>query len=191
MLNASEFEQFVAEHQFLVFRTLTRLMGTREVEDQAQDVFFRLYRALPQFRGDAELTTYLYRIAVNVACDARRKQGRERQRAVSLSEEDEPGQALEHRLAHPGQNAEEALCTRQFTDAVESALRLLSATERAVLVLYHQEEQTYEAIAEALLLPINTVRTHLHRGRKKLRALLSMSGQQKGAAHGNSSTTAV
>jgi len=48
-------------------------------------------------------------------------------------------------------------------------LQQLSAVEKAVLVLYHQEERSYEQIAETLSLPIGTVRTHLHRGRKKLR----------------------
>jgi RNA polymerase sigma-70 factor (ECF subfamily) len=55
--------------------------------------------------------------------------------------------------------------------------------ERAVLVLYHQEERTYEQIALALGLPIGTVRTHLHRGRKKLRDGIEMSRTEtKGAA---------
>ena len=66
------------EHQAMVFRTLLRLTGSREhLDDLAQDVFLRLYRALPSFRGEALVTTYLYRIAVNVAQDEwkRRRQG--------------------------------------------------------------------------------------------------------------------
>ncbi len=56
--------------------------------------------------------------------------------------------------------------------AVEAALRELPEMERAVLVLYHQEEVSYEGIAAALGLPMNTVRTHLHRGRKRLAEVL-------------------
>ena len=52
---------------------------------------------------------------------------------------------------------------------MEQQLQELSPVERTVLVLYHQEERSYEQIAQALKLPIGTVRTHLHRGRKKLR----------------------
>jgi len=52
---------------------------------------------------------------------------------------------------------------------VEEHLMQLSGVERAVLVLYHQEERSYQQIAEALGMPIGTVRTHLHRGRKKMR----------------------
>ena len=52
------------DHQDMVFRTLLRLTGSREhVDDLAQDVFLRLYRALPNFRGESLITTYLYRIA--------------------------------------------------------------------------------------------------------------------------------
>jgi len=62
------FEQVVRENQTMVFRTLYRLTGSREhIEDLAQEVFLRLYKALPNFRGESLVTTYLYRIVVNVA----------------------------------------------------------------------------------------------------------------------------
>ena len=61
---------------------------------------------------------------------------------------------------------------REFGQAVNARLAQLSEVERAVLVLYHQEERSYEQIAVTLGMPINTVRTHLHRGRKRLRESL-------------------
>jgi len=150
----------------MVFRVLLRLTGNREnVDDLAQEVFLRFYRAWAKFRGEAQVSTYLYRIAVNVAKDEwkRRKQS---EGLVSISDETS---GWEERLAHPGRNAEELMEEREFEDAVEAQLAKLSGVERAVLVLYHQEQRTYEQIALALDLPIGTVRTHLHRGRKKLR----------------------
>jgi len=161
------FEEIVREHQALVFRTLLRLTGSREhLDDLAQDVFLRLYRALPSFRGEALVTTYLYRIAVNVAQDEWKRRRRDAQSLVSISDE---ASGWEERLQHPGRNAEELLEQHEFEELVEGQLQRLSQVERAVLVLYHQEERTYEQIAAALGLPIGTVRTHLHRGRKKLR----------------------
>jgi RNA polymerase sigma-70 factor (ECF subfamily) len=163
----SSFEELVGEHQAMVFRTLLRLTGSREhLEDLAQEVFLRLYRALPNFRGEALVTTYLYRIAVNVAQDEWKRRRRDAQSLVSISDE---ASGWEDRLQHPGRNAEELMEEREFAALVESQLQRLSGVERAVLVLYHQEERTYEQIAVALGLPIGTVRTHLHRGRKKLR----------------------
>ena len=160
-------EQLVRDHQAMVFRTLLRLTGNREhVDDLAQDVFLRLYRALPSFRGEALITTYLYRIAVNVAQDEWKRRRRDERSHVSLSDETS---AWEERLAHPDRNAEQQLEEREFQQTVEEQLQLLSQIERTILILYHQEERSYEQISYALGMPIGTVRTHLHRGRKKLR----------------------
>jgi RNA polymerase sigma-70 factor (ECF subfamily) len=172
--NDLNFERIVRDRQDMVFRTLLRLNGSREhIEDLAQEVFFRLYRALPAFRGEALLTTYLYRIVVNVAQDEWKRRRRVERPLVSMSSvvslNDEEALDWEDRLPHPGLDAEEQLAEKQFQQLVEKQLKLLSDVERAVIVLYHQEERSYEQIADALKLPMGTVRTHLHRGRKKLR----------------------
>ena len=174
MANDLNFEQIVRDHQEMVFRTLLRLNGNREhIEDLAQDVFLRLYRALPAFRGEALLTTYLYRIVVNVAQDEWKRRRRVERPLVSISSpvsSNEDGDIdWEDRLAHPGLDAEQQLSEKQFQQSVEQQLQHLSDVERTVLVLYHQEERSYEQIADALKMPMGTVRTHLHRGRKKLR----------------------
>jgi RNA polymerase sigma-70 factor (ECF subfamily) len=173
------FEDVVRDHQAMVFRTLLRLTGNRDnVEDLAQEVFLRLYRALPSFRGESLVTTYLYRIAVNVAQDEWKRRRRTDEPLISISAQSEESSAWEDRLQHPGRNAAEELEDREFAGQVEEHLMKLSAVERSVLVLYHQEEQTYEQIALALALPIGTVRTHLHRGRKKLREAIETQRMQ-------------
>jgi RNA polymerase sigma factor (sigma-70 family) len=163
------FEQIVQDHQQMVFRTLARLVPAERQEDLAQDVFLRLFRALPNFRGDAQITTYLYRIAVNVAQNEWKRRRREDHRHISLSDDESN---WDDRLPHPDPDAAEQLEQQEFAALVEHHLQQLSLIERSVLVLYHQEEQSYEQIASALSLPINTVRTHLHRARKKLREAL-------------------
>jgi RNA polymerase sigma factor (sigma-70 family) len=167
----STFEQLVRDHQAMVFRTLLRLTGSREnLDDLAQDVFLRLYKALPGFRGEALVSTYLYRIAVNVAQDEWKRRRREDAPLVSISDEaSDSGWDWEARLQHPDRNAEQQMEEREFALGVEEELQRLSGVERTLLVLYHQEERTYEQIALALGMPIGTVRTQLHRGRKKLR----------------------
>src|SRR5947209_5953353 len=168
----AEFERVVREHQAMVFRTLARLTGTVEhVEDLAQEVFLRLYRALPSFRGEALVSTYLYRIAVNVAQNEWKRRRREDRPLVSISED--PEFPLEDRLADPGVNAQEQMEEREFAGMVNDELGRLSAIERTILVLYHQEERSYQQIAEALQMPIGTVRTHLHRARKRLREAIA------------------
>ena len=154
----------------MVFRTLLRLTGDREqLEDLAQEVFLRLYRGLENFRGQARVSTYLYRIIVNVAQDTWKR--RQRDRAVlttPFANEDGSVEDWIESFAHPGPTAEHQLIEREFQASIDSALLQLPEPERAVLILYHQEELSYEAIADALSLPIGTVRTHLHRGRKRL-----------------------
>jgi RNA polymerase sigma factor (sigma-70 family) len=175
-----QFEQLVRDHQAMVFRTLLRLTGSREhLDDLAQEVFLRFYRAMAGFRGEALVTTYLYRIAVNVAQDEWKRRRRDRQENISLSDD---AHGWENRLPHSGRDAEEEMEDREFQLVVEEQLARLSQVERAVLVLYHQEERSYEQIALALDMPIGTVRTHLHRGRKKLRESLDRWRLQEGRA---------
>jgi RNA polymerase sigma-70 factor, ECF subfamily len=176
----TRFAALVEEHAPMVFRTLQRLLGTREgLDDLAQDCFLRLYRALPSFRGEALVSTYLYRIVVNVAQDELRRRHREERPLTSLADE---AKDWGDRLRHPSRNAEELLLEREFADGVERALAQLSAIQRTVLVLYHQEERTYEQIAVVLGMPIGTVRTHLHRGRARLRELIGNTSGRREAA---------
>lgn len=174
------FEALVREHQSMVFRTLSRMTGGgAHVEDLAQEVFLRLYRALPEFRGDSALTTYLYRIVVNVAQDEWKRRRRDREFIATPSAalvEDESGEWIENlpgnALHSHARTPEQLLSDNELQNAVDAALLSLSEQERAVIVLYHQEDCSYEAISAALEMPINTVRTHLHRGRKRISALL-------------------
>lgn len=174
----TSFEEILREHQAMVFRTLVRLTGSREhVEDLAQEVFLRLFRALPGFREEALLSTYLYRITVNVAQDEWKRRRREDRPLLSISDE---VSEWEERLPHPDRTAEEQMSDGEFQSAVDEHLAALSDIERTVLVLYHQEERSYQQISAALGIPLGTVRTHLHRGRKRLREAL-MTARESGA----------
>ena len=165
----AQFEDVIREHQGFVFRTLVRLTGSREhVEDLAQEVFLRLYRGLDSFRGDAKMTTYLYRITLNVAQD----EWKRRRKEQTNTSFDDPDEGWDERLPGTGGDAEQILSSKQRMAGLERALGELSEMERQVIVMFHQEELTYEKIAEVLALPLNTVRTHLHRGRKKLKERL-------------------
>lgn len=164
-----QFEQIVREHQAFVFRTLARLTGGGgHLEDLAQEVFLRLYRGLDNFRGDAKLTTWLYRITLNVAQD----EWKRRKKEQANTSFDNPGEGWAERISGSDGDAEQILSRKQSIEAVNHALGELSEAERTVIVMFHQEECTYEQIALTLKLPLNTVRTHLHRGRQKLKERL-------------------
>lgn len=178
VLTEPTFDQVIHDHQQMVFRTLARLTGRRDsLDDLAQDVFLRLFRALPSFRGEALVSTYLYRITVNVAQDEWKRRRKLDRTHISLSQptgpDDDSSFTLEDRLPHSGPNALEQLEDHEFQQSVERHLMQLSEVERTVLVLYHQEERSYDQIAASLRLPLGTVRTHLHRGRKKLKEAIA------------------
>jgi RNA polymerase sigma-70 factor (ECF subfamily) len=184
LTSPERFEALVREHQSMVFRTLTRLTGAgAQVEDLAQVAFLRLYRALPEFRGESTVATYLYRIVYNVAQDEWKRRRRERTFVASepAAFEDESGTWIEgfagDALAEHARSPEQRMQDAEMRDAVDAALLGLPEIERAVLVLYHQEDCSYQAISEALAMPINTVRTHLHRGRKRLGQALGRSSE--------------
>lgn len=177
LTSPENFTALVREHQSAVFRTLTRLTGSGpHVEDLAQEAFLRLFRALPEFRGDATIGTYLYRIVVNLAQDEWKRRRRERSTfAATPAYEDEPDAEsawIENQPGDPltqhSRTPEQHLADADTARIVEDELTRLPDVERTVLVLYHQEEVSYEGISVALSMPINTVRTHLHRGRKRL-----------------------
>jgi RNA polymerase sigma factor (sigma-70 family) len=163
-----EFADIVREHEAMVFRVLRRMVGRGDLDDLAQDVFLRLYRALPHFEQRAQLSTYLYRITLNVARDEWRRR-RAARRDESLTD---PRTTWEERLSDQVERADEALARRQLWEIVQHCLPDLSEPERAALVLYHQEERSYDEIARIMQMPIGTVRTHLHRGRERLGRLV-------------------
>ena len=150
----------------MVFRTLARLTGSNEdLEDMAQEAFLRLFRALPHFRGDAQITTFLYRIVVNVVNDEFRR--RQKTRLGSSVEEDF---ALE--LAHPSPNPAQIYERAQMQEAVDAALQQLNPRDRVILVLHYQEGRSYEEIAAILDAPMGTVKTHLFRARERLKSIM-------------------
>src|SRR5271168_4072590 len=146
LTSPENFEALVREQQAMVFGTLTRMTGAGvHVEDLAQEVFLRLYRALPEFRGEAAISTYLYRIVVNVAQDEWKRRRKERLHIANepaMEDEGEAGQWIENFAGDElsGQHArtpEQLMEDAQTTAAVDAALLELAPMERAVLVLYH------------------------------------------------------
>jgi RNA polymerase sigma-70 factor (ECF subfamily) len=158
-----EFPELIEEYEPMVFRMLARLTGEREgLEDMAQEVFLRLFRALPHFRGRAKLSTFLYRIIVNVVND----EWRRRQVARRMEPIDEEVRELVHPSAGPAEILEQS----RFQQALEGALMRLPLRDRTILALHYQEGRSYEEVAAVLELPMGTVKTHLHRARERLKA---------------------
>jgi RNA polymerase sigma-70 factor (ECF subfamily) len=152
-----DFEQLVDEHQSMVFSLGLRMTGDRGLaEEIAQDVFLELDRHLAKIESAAHACFWLRRVAMNRSSDALRRR-RVRRLDLWVEVEEHHGIRLEERTSPLGARLEQLLET-------------LPEPQRAALVLRYQEDLTPEEIAATLDTPVATVKSHLQRGLKLLRA---------------------
>ena len=121
-----------------------------------------MHRGLPYFRGDARLSTWIYRIVTNVCSQARARHVAE----VPLDEERPGRRPVQHGTA------DAAFAGMELRDRLDKALAQLPDNYRFLVAAHYLEGVQYDALAEALDLPIGTVKTHLYRAKRRLRELL-------------------
>jgi len=169
------FDEIVRRHLEPVWRVAWRILRHRDdAEDVAQDVFLAAYKALPDFRGDSSLATWLHKIAVTRALNHRdRSAERLRRAGRSLQDgEDErfPGSAPDERLVD-SQTASplQVLEGKDLLRRLQHCLDRLPEPWRAVLALRENESLSYEEISRVLDLALGTVRSRLARARWALK----------------------
>jgi RNA polymerase sigma-70 factor (ECF subfamily) len=164
------FRSLVERHRDRAYGLALRILrSAADAEDAAQEAFVRAWQALPQFRGDASFSTWLYRIVARQSFDRLERLKRRRERETGLGEAGEI--AAGDRRLEPG---EEPRARR-----IERLVGMLPETQRAVVTLFYYEDRSVEQVAAALSLPPNTVKTHLSRARARLRdAWLRESGSE-------------
>lgn len=163
------FAVLVDRYRRRIFSLVLRMVGNwDDAQDLAQEAFVRAYQGLHTFDGRQRFSPWLYRIAVNHCISALR---RKRPLTAPL-EVEEDGELREVPL--PDSSFDPARCWLQAEERRELHQAILALPEkyRAAILLYHVEELSYEEMAQVLDLPINTVRTHLHRARALLRRML-------------------
>lgn len=183
------YELLVLKYQRRVERLIGRMVRDVDlVQDIAQETFIRAYRALAQFRGDAQFYTWLYRIAVNTA----KKQLMELKRdplvfqsALKAAEDDEtsaPERELNNNAAD-AETPEAILASKEIAEAVNAAMEALPEELRMAITLREIEGMSYEEIAQALDCPIGTVRSRIFRAREaisaKIRPMLDRQGGKR------------
>jgi RNA polymerase sigma-70 factor (ECF subfamily) len=159
------FTELVERYKDLVYGMIWRLTADRtQVDDLAQDVFLKVHRGLPYFRGEARLSTWIYRIVANVCTQARSRPVRE----VPLDRGPEKAP-----IDPP--SIDGSFADIELRDRLEKAIAKLPEQYRFLIAAHHLRGVQYEALAEALDVPLGTVKTHLHRAKRRLRELLSES----------------
>lgn len=164
------FELLVIKYQRRIQRLIGRMVRDVDlVEDIAQETFIRAYRALAQFRGDAQFYTWLYRIAVNTA----KKALMDMKRDPTVSEnsfksaDDDETSMLENELTS-SETPDAVLASKEIAEMVNTAMEALPEELRQAITLREIEGLSYEEISEAMNCPIGTVRSRIFRAREAI-----------------------
>lgn len=164
------FELLVIKYQRRIQRLIGRMVRDVDlVEDIAQETFIRAYRALAQFRGEAQFYTWLYRIAVNTA----KKALMDLKRNPTVSEnffksgDDDETSPLENELIS-SETPDAVLASKEIAEMVNAAMEALPEELRLAITLREIEGLSYEEISEAMNCPIGTVRSRIFRAREAI-----------------------
>ena len=157
------FAELVDRYKDLVYGLISRMVRDRGLaDDLAQDVFLKVHRGLPYFRGEARLSTWIFRIVQNVCVQTRTS----RRPDVPLEDghDDRPPRQFG--------SVDQAFGAIEDRDRLDKALAQLPPNYRMLVVAHYMRGVQYESLAEALNLPLGTVKTHLYRAKRRLRELL-------------------
>ena len=164
MVSSLSFDKCVDEFAERVYNHAYRMLGSQEdAEDATQEVFIRVYRGLMNFRGEAQVSTWIWRITTNVCLSYR---ARRKEYIVPLDDHN-----LEETLADDSEtsNPESKLSKKEESERLASLIAELNHIEAAAVSMFYLQEMSYEEISAALSIPAGSVATALHRGREKLR----------------------
>lgn len=171
----SAFEALVNLYGKKVYNTACRICKNEaDAEDVAQEVFLKVYRALPNFKGESSFSTFLYRVTVNACLDFVRRSGRAA--AESLVRQDADGEEYEYLPADAEQTPERQSERAELRETLRRSILRLSDEHRTVILLRDVNGLSYEEIAAVLSCSVGTVKSRINRAREKLREILKKEG---------------
>jgi RNA polymerase sigma-70 factor, ECF subfamily len=160
------FRKILQEHHRLIYSVVRGIVGPGDdTEDVVQEVFIKVFRALPGFRGEARLSTWIYRIARNEALNAT---GKRRPTAVPIEDCED--------LAAAGDDPMAAHRKRLTRELLERLMEKLDETQRVALELRYMGDKSYEEIADIMDVPLGTVKTHIYRAKLSLKQMMAREG---------------
>jgi RNA polymerase sigma-70 factor (ECF subfamily) len=170
------FNALVRAYERRVFALLVRMSGSRaEAEDLAQEVFVQVFKGIGSFRGESKLSTWIYRIAVNLSKNRSkylRVRKTDRQEQLESLEERAPADETRRANIAPAERPDDMMAGRQLERIVQAAILELEPTFRECLVLRDIEDLSYDEIAAITSLPEGTVKSRIHRARTQLKEIV-------------------
>ncbi len=170
--DSQSFERLVKEQTGRILGLAWRLVGNREeAEDLVQEAFLRLHRALPDFRGDSLVSTWLYRTTTRLAIDHLRRERLKRKLFFFRADNDapDPVELASDTRDNPGRKYQ----SKEAMKMLRRGLNKLSPRQRVIFTLRHHEGLALQEIADHLGLETGTVKSHLHRAVTTLRLELA------------------
>jgi RNA polymerase sigma-70 factor, ECF subfamily len=159
------FETLVRRHQKTIFNLVYRMLGDYdEAAEATQETFLSAYRAIGRFRGEANFSTWLYRIALNHTNTRRKSIANRQQRTVPLD--------TTELSSDPHLDPAAAAEQKEMQDRIQQALNSLEQAEAMIILLRDLQDMPYEEVAQVLQIPIGTVKSRLHRARQALKSRL-------------------
>jgi RNA polymerase sigma-70 factor (ECF subfamily) len=158
------FRELVDQYKGLVFGLIARSVPNRgRAEELAQDVFLKVHRGLPYFRGDAKLSTWIYRIVINALSQERPE--------LATASLDDAADDRDRAPVQPGAD-DRAFGDLIVRDRLQKAIERLPVQYQVLINGHYMKGMRYEELAAALDMPMGTVNPHLHRAKRRLRHLL-------------------
>jgi RNA polymerase sigma-70 factor (ECF subfamily) len=173
--DSTAFEELVLKYQDRIYNLCRHMLGNaHDAEDAAQDTFVKAYQKLNDFKPDASLYTWLYRIAVNTCLDYKKRPFFE-----SLFRKSDEGEEFIEEPASDWPSPERLYESKQIGLALHGSIRKLSPKLRTAIILKEIEGLSYEEIADILDVSIGTVKSRISRARDELKILLKDFTEQK------------
>ncbi|PQJ33539.1 hypothetical protein BSZ35_02040 [Salinibacter sp. 10B] len=166
------FLSFIDRYERLVKHVVFRMVDDdRDREELCQDVFMRAYRYLDDFRFESKLSTWLARIARNTCLNHLEKKEMPlyADHAPESHDDSPDARAALNRIEDPDEDVSDAASDRERRALVREGIKTLSEHYRTALTLYHLEGMSVSQISDIMNNPEGTVKSHLYRGRKKLK----------------------
>jgi len=167
------FAAWVSESQRGIYGYCLRMTGHPEdAQDLTQEVFVRAYRGIRAFRQQSQLSTWLYQIAHNACIDHLRRNNKAKVLSIQAQEE-QPGPDM---AVDTQPLPEQRVVLRENIAALKECLETLSRSHRAVTVLRHMQDMSYQEIAAVMKIPLGTVKSHICRARQHLKDCMADKG---------------